>query len=224
MTTITRRIINMNNQINIEVRPALDSEAIAQRNRQSLEMPRYTAAALGNETVAILQAGYYTGPSGERQSLQEALQKAIAAKVSIPPDTPLPQPALGWSGAPSEKLLLSVENATTLAVSRRLVAQGRRPLALNFAAPSHPGGGFLTGDRAQEENLARSSGLYATLIGDAMYDYHRSLHDGVFCPTHPKGIVGRSPALCGRKCGHGNQVFSGRRRKDRNHHAFCLFR
>jgi uncharacterized protein (TIGR02452 family) len=47
-----------------------------------------------------------------------------------------------------------------------------RPLALNFANGVEPGGGFLAGSRAQEECLCRSSALYATLVGDAMYAAH----------------------------------------------------
>ena len=50
---------------------------------------------------------------------------------------------------------------------------GLRPLALNFANGITPGGGFLTGARAQEEVLCRSSALYSTLLGDPMYACHR---------------------------------------------------
>lgn len=134
-------------------------------------MPKAHAAFLGQETLAILGATDYTAPSGKTNALGDMLTSAVAAKISIAPGSPLP---LAPDTEPAERLTISVENATTLDVSQRLTQENKRPLALNFAAPAHPGGGFLRGDRAQEENLARSSGLYATLVGDEMYDFHRS--------------------------------------------------
>jgi uncharacterized protein (TIGR02452 family) len=48
-----------------------------------------------------------------------------------------------------------------------LVIKERTPLAsvlvLNFASARNPGGGFIGGAQAQEESLARQSGLYATI-------------------------------------------------------------
>ena len=55
----------------------------------------------------------------------------------------------------------------------RLVKSGLEPLALNFANGIHPGGGFLVGAKAQEEELCRSSALYQTIIDDQMYLAHR---------------------------------------------------
>ncbi|MEX0595748.1 MAG: TIGR02452 family protein [Candidatus Paceibacterota bacterium] len=41
---------------------------------------------------------------------------------------------------------------------------------LNFASARNPGGGFLKGSDAQEESLARASGLYATIRHSPMYE------------------------------------------------------
>jgi uncharacterized protein (TIGR02452 family) len=58
-----------------------------------------------------------------------------------------------------------------------LVAERRyqRVGILNFASARHPGGGFLGGARAQEESLARSSGLYFSLNQcPEHYAFHRT--------------------------------------------------
>jgi uncharacterized protein (TIGR02452 family) len=59
------------------------------------------------------------------------------------------------------------------------VAQGDRVVALNFAAARHPGGGWLTGARAQEESLARASGLVACIADDPMYARHAQMQDAL---------------------------------------------
>eukprot|EP00927_Polykrikos_kofoidii_P051374 TRINITY_DN4516_c0_g1_i1.p1 TRINITY_DN4516_c0_g1~~TRINITY_DN4516_c0_g1_i1.p1 ORF type:complete len:334 (+),score=55.60 TRINITY_DN4516_c0_g1_i1:59-1060(+) len=55
------------------------------------------------------------------------------------------------------------QEATSLAAAERPSREGRRVCVLNFASGHHPGGGFRTGARAQEESLARASGLFPTL-------------------------------------------------------------
>jgi uncharacterized protein (TIGR02452 family) len=52
---------------------------------------------------------------------------------------------------------------------------GLKTAVLNFASAKNPGGGFLGGAVAQEESLARSSSLYASLTKDlTMYQFNRS--------------------------------------------------
>jgi uncharacterized protein (TIGR02452 family) len=132
------------------------------------------AAQLGHETVGILGAGSYTAPSGARIDLSAKLERCRQATVEYPPDASLvaqPQSRQGTA--------ITVENATVLDVGRRL-AQGGPVAALNFAAAGHPGGGFLSGARAQEESIARSSGLFHAIDDRRMYAFHRERVDPMY--------------------------------------------
>lgn len=140
-----------------------------------MSMKRSKAAELGRDTVRILEAGRYTNPAGVPVDIAAALTRAVAGTVSYPPDGTPPRVALGDAVTRFE-----VVNESTLAAARQLVGEGHRPAALNFASAKHPGGGFLGGARAQEESLARSSGLYACLRDNPMYDFHRAHGDAMY--------------------------------------------
>jgi uncharacterized protein (TIGR02452 family) len=149
--------------------PPEDSREHGRRVRLTLDIDRDRAADLGRATVAILQEGCYLSPSGAAVDFRQALGAARRSTVSLPPDAVLPE----TSPVVHVPMTVVVRNETTLDAARRLFEAGGRPLALNFAAPRAPGGGFLGGARAQEETLARSSALYACIHGDPMYDHHR---------------------------------------------------
>jgi uncharacterized protein (TIGR02452 family) len=128
---------------------------------------RSTRMQIAQETVAVLSAGFYTLPGGRQVSIQDDL--TAARSVLYRPDD------FGSLFSQRDRLLsergndtptrFEVANETTLHAARRLLdrAPATRPLALNFASARHPGGGFLSGSQAQEESLARASGLYACL-------------------------------------------------------------
>lgn len=67
-----------------------------------------------------------------------------------------------------ERPLVDVVEGTTQQVAETLSADGPVVL-LNFASARNPGGGFLNGSKAQEEDLCRCSTLYGTLIRHETY-------------------------------------------------------
>jgi len=148
--------------------PCIDSADIAASRRMELDIARSAAAALGRSAVEAARNGYYLNRVGDKVDWRLLVQSACAAKRSIAPDDRLPVGKL----RPEPETRVQVANETTLQASRRLVEEGLRPLALNFANGVHPGGGFLDGARAQEEGLCRSSALYLTLVDDPMYECH----------------------------------------------------
>ena len=58
---------------------------------------------------------------------------------------------------------------TTIEAMVRLAPKGGHLGCLNFASAKRPGGGFLGGAQAQEESLARASGLYPCLLTQPEY-------------------------------------------------------
>ncbi len=151
------------------LRPAqiIDSEALAQTQRQNLDISRTHAIQLGRIAYEAMKNESYLH-NGQAIKWRSEIQQAIAQKVSIAPSCNLKH-------SQSEQFLeteIVVVNQSTLSVAHQLVSAGFKPLTLNFANGIEPGGGFLTGGRAQEETLCRASALYLTLVDDPMYAAH----------------------------------------------------
>lgn len=152
----------------LKIVPCLDSDEMAAVRQKDLDIPRAEASALGRSAVEVARRGHYLTRTGHRVNWHAEVQAAMAAKRSIPPDESL----LIGARSTFRETLVQVSNESTLGAAHRLVSEGKRPLALNFANGVEPGGGFLNGARAQEESLCRSSALYLTLEGDPMYAAH----------------------------------------------------
>ena len=139
-------------------------------------MNRDKRLQIAQQTLTILDTGAYRAPAGRVVSVTDTLQAAVAGTVLYRPDA-FPEPRV--SDAPAAETRVEVTGETTLEAAERLA--DFRPLCLNFASAKNPGGGFLSGSQAQEESLARSSGLYATLLPmTEMYEYNRHLGTSLY--------------------------------------------
>ncbi|KAB2349442.1 TIGR02452 family protein [Actinomadura rudentiformis] len=140
-------------------------------------MSRHPRRQTAQETVSILDRGDYVAPSGGTVTIARAVEATVRGTVLHRPDE-LDALLAGLPESPGLETRVEVTGETTLAAARRLCAPGSVPLALNFASAKNPGGGFLNGAHAQEEGLARSSALYASLrAAREFYDFHRAQRD-----------------------------------------------
>jgi len=125
---------------------------------------------LARESLRIMEGGLYVAPSGGSVDLRDAVARAVEGTVLYAPEDFSGLRAAGQhasAGAPR----IEVTAEKTGAAARRLVEEEglTRVAALNFASAKNPGGGFLGGARAQEEDLARCSALYVCLLSRPDY-------------------------------------------------------
>ncbi|RKH67099.1 TIGR02452 family protein [Corallococcus aberystwythensis] len=125
---------------------------------------------VAQETVGIVERGGYVAPSGRPVLFREQVERALRGTVLYRPGDfarlPPPEPHAGGAA-----LRIEVTPERTGAASRRCAeAEGVADVvALNFASAKNPGGGFLGGAKAQEEDLARCSALYPCLLTQREY-------------------------------------------------------
>lgn len=126
---------------------------------------RSNRRVIAQDTLDCLKRGRYTLPDGTVIHLAKAQKKAQAQTQLYTPsdsDALLEQQVLQPRTTPTQ---YEVTNESTLDAIYRLLDAGHDDvLALNFASAKNAGGGFLGGSQAQEESLARSTGLYPCLL------------------------------------------------------------
>jgi uncharacterized protein (TIGR02452 family) len=131
---------------------------------------------IAKDTLEILEKGFYNNSQGEKVDITGIQKNAVDNTRLFKPEE-LEELLNNTKKENSFQTQYEVTNETTLDAARRLVTEGVQDvMCLNFASAKNPGGGFLGGALAQEECIARASGLYPCLL-TAMeyYTYHRNL-------------------------------------------------
>lgn len=116
---------------------------------------------VASENLQICERGRYEAPSGRVVDLRDAVDHAVSGTVLYAPGE---LDLFCVPEGPPPRIELTGE--TTSEAARRLVVDEAISdvVALNFASARNPGGGFLTGAKSQEEDLARASALYPCVV------------------------------------------------------------
>lgn len=121
-------------------------------------------SGLARQVLELLEKGSYVAPSGAEVSISTRQQRSVEGTRLYTPkqlEQLMAEVSKPFAGA------LEVTAETTQVAGRELA--GDRTALLNFASARNPGGGFLGGAKAQEEDLCRCSGLYPTLLTQPSY-------------------------------------------------------
>lgn len=133
---------------------------------------------IASDTLKILENGYYINPENKKRVYIDVLLDNSVKNSSIYYEDDLNE-VLNKVTECKDKTLhdtkIQVMKGSTLEITEQLHKQGNLNIAvLNFASAKKPGGGFENGAQAQEESLARSSGLILTLEEFSSFYNHNS--------------------------------------------------
>lgn len=140
------------------------------------------------ETISICSQGYYI-KEGRCITLEGNTREVIPYSPEALKSIQLPFAKVGF--APCRIHIADSDSFSAASLFEN-------PLVMNFANAHRAGGGFLFGDKAQEEALCRASTLYTSLTSDnakKMYEYnqaHSSPVDSDFMLLSPNVCVFRN--------------------------------
>lgn len=133
------------------------------------------------ETLEITEKGFYINEQGIKISIAEVQNKAVRNTRYYSSET-LDDVLKKEVFTPKYDTIFEVSEETTLSSVLRINGEGfENPMCLNFASAKNPGGGFFNGAQAQEESIARSTGLYPCQISAIeFYETHRAMKSCIY--------------------------------------------
>ena len=125
---------------------------------------------VAQETLTIVREGKFINSLGKVIDFSEEQQAAEAGTLLYTPEQ-VSQLLQKPVSKDNHNAIVEVTDETTQVAAHRLVTleECSDLVLLNYASARNPGGGFINGAKAQEEDLARCSGLYPCLLKQPDY-------------------------------------------------------
>ena len=129
---------------------------------------------IAKDTLNIIKQGYFISHEGQEVSVAKAQKYSETNTILYTPEMSLELIETIQMDTPEHETVFEVNAMTTLDSVRNEYTKNQNIVCLNFASARNPGGGFLNGSQAQEESIARATGLYpCQLLAEQYYVKNR---------------------------------------------------